>query len=158
MSLAVTRFHPPGNQCSQLRTMFEEPIETFRKSGKLIEDAPIQHLYRKNRDETDHRAQLQRYNPSFRRPQRVIEKAVLVVPQALTCAADIIHGSCDRQEMFKELRGEILVDWVEPSGLEGDAHEIERIHSHPCCAVGLVDRGAVRKRIGAIERADIVQT
>src|SRR5690349_21484501 len=59
--------------------------------------------------------------------------------------------------MLEELGGDVFIDWIVKGQLKGDAHEIQRIHRHPACAVGLIDEAAGGQRLAAIEDADIVE-
>ena len=59
--------------------------------------------------------------------------------------------------MLEELAGDVLVDVIVLRELEGDAHQVERVHRHPARAVGLVDVSAGREPGAAVEDPDVVE-
>src|SRR6266403_3242998 len=93
--------------------------------------------------------------------QYVVEKLVLFIPEPDTVAilaADMAHRFRDVQEVLKELGCNVLIHPVVWCELERDAHQVQRIHSHPTGAVGLVDVSARGQLAAAVEHPNVVQS
>ena len=87
--------------------------------------------------------------------QFVVEKAVLLVPQA--CAAERIHRVADTDEVFEEFRSHVFVDGIVLRELDRNRQHRQAVESHPCGAVGLLQKSARRQRLGTIEHTDVVE-
>src|SRR5205814_10706645 len=62
-----------------------------------------------------------------------------------------------RSVVLEKLGGQRLVHSVFLSQLQGDAHQIQAIHSHPTGGVGLLEHATVGALDTAIHDADVVQ-
>src|SRR5262249_44372060 len=61
------------------------------------------------------------------------------------------------QKMFKKLSGYILVDGIVQGEFQGDAHEVQAVHCHPACSVGLVDETTRGQWSAAIKNTDVIK-
>ena len=89
--------------------------------------------------------------------KHVVEEPVLFVPQVDAVAARIAHGAGDFEEVFKELRCDVLVDRPVERQFERDAQQVQRVHRHPRGAVGLFEVTVHRQLRAAVEHADVVE-
>ena len=64
------------------------------------------------RQQTDHRADLQALRRAVGQAQQVVEEAVLLVPHLVVVLAHAVHGGGDPEEVLEELAGDLLVDRV----------------------------------------------
>lgn len=83
--------------------------------------------------------------------KNIVVKTVLFIPKINTIWTKIIKRVGNIEEMFKEFTGGVGVGGIIHGEFKGDGHEIERIHSHPSCAVRLLDsppmgRGELRSK------------
>ena len=138
--------------------MPDEPARATGEPRQLGENLGIQHLDGKQRDQTDHRAHAQRNPLAVGQVQHVVVELVGLIPQPAAVAADVLHRVRDIEEVLEELGGDVLIDVVVHRQFQRDPQEIERVHRHPCGAVGLADMAPGRQRLRAIEHADVVQT
>src|SRR5207302_6861292 len=67
------------------------------------------------------------------------------------------HRLCDVHKMLKELAGHVFVSRVVESQLQRHSQQVERVHRHPACAVGLLQKSARGQGLGAVENTDVVQ-
>ena len=126
------------------------------KPGSLFDLRGLRHLHGDQRNQADERADLQRNLPPVRRLELVVIKAVLFVPQA--GAAEGVHGVGNVDEMFEELRGDVLVRRIRLGQLQGHGEHRQAIERHPRGAVGLLREAAVGQRLGSVEDADVIET
>ena len=89
--------------------------------------------------------------------QHVVVKFVFFVPQADILAAKIIHRRGNTEKVFKKLRRDIFVNMIFGRQLDGNAHHVQRKHSHPTSAVALLEMAAVGEGSVAIEDPDVIE-
>src|SRR6516165_5624715 len=157
MPLAGTRVMPARNQPCQERTVLEKPMRSGAESRQSSEDRSIEDLDGKERYQPDHRAHPRWNSLSVGKMHDIVIKFVLLVPQANPVTADIGHGFGNIEKMLEKLGGDIFIHMVLERQLKRNAHQVERVHRHPCRAVGLVDVTAARQRFVPVEYADIVE-
>ena len=146
-----------GDVAGEVRTVVDEPFEPALEAGKPVEQLRLERFDGKERNQADHRPDLQRAALAVRQVQDVVEEAVLVVPQRQAVAAAVVHRVGDVEEVLPELAGDVLVGRVVLRELHGDGEQVERIHRHPARAVRLLEVTAGRQRRAAIEHADVVE-
>ena len=59
--------------------------------------------------------------------------------------------------MLKKLRGNVLVNSSVLSQLECNIQHAQAVKRHPACAISLLEDASCWKRLGAVEKADVVQ-
>src|SRR6516165_8772968 len=59
--------------------------------------------------------------------------------------------------MLEEFGGDVLVHVILERQFQGNAHQVEGVHRHPCSAVGLVDVTPARQGCVPVEYSDIVE-
>src|SRR4051794_38372925 len=69
----------------------------------------------------------------------------------------MIHGMRDVKEVLPELTCHVFVRIVEAGQFHRDGEQVERVHRHPACAVGLLDMSSNRQGLAAIEDADVIE-
>ena len=84
-------------------------------------------------------------------PERVVEEAVLLVPQAAA-----VHRGPDPDGVLEEGRLEVLVGGVRLGQRGRDPEHRQAVQEHPGRRVGLLELGADRQ-VRAVERADVVE-
>src|SRR4029077_14779059 len=104
------------------------------------------------------RSDLQRKHASIRQVQDIVVEFVMLVPEADAAFADIIHCLGNVEEVFKDLSCDILVNGIVLRKFERNPHQVQRIHSHPACAICLIEKSAGRQRRASIEYANVVET
>src|SRR6185369_12972194 len=111
------------------------------------------------RNQTDERADLELDEPPVRKLERIVEKLVLVIPQAysLAVAADIGQRLSDIEEMLKELGRDVFIDRIVQSEFQGDPHQVQAIHGHPTRSVRLIQKAARWQRRATVENANVVE-
>ena len=128
------------------------------KPGSRSTMLGLERLHREERDQADHRADLQReWAGAAGQVEHVVVEAVLVVPEADPLAAEVVHGVRDVDEVLEELARHVLVGRVLAGQLQRDGQHVQRVHGHPARAVGLLDMPAGGQRRRAVEHPDIVE-
>ncbi len=127
------------------------------KSGSLLQQLRLQRLHGEERNQSDHRADLQRHDSAVGQVQLVVIELVLVVPQAEALRPTPLIAAGDVEEVLEEFGRDVLVDRIVLRQFQRDAHQVQAIHRHPARAVGLVDVAAGRQRRAAVEDADVVE-
>ena len=89
--------------------------------------------------------------------QHIVIKFLLFIPEPDPFAAQIVHGRRDREKVLKKLGRDIFVDRIFARQFQGHAHEVERKHSHPTCAVALFETAAIGKLGVAIEDPYVIE-
>ena len=126
--------------------MIQEPVHAPLEAGQLVEQVGFDRLHREQRHQTHQRAHLQLLDVAIRKVQDVVEELVFIIPERYSHAADVVQRFRDIQEVFKELAGEILVDGVFSSELEGDGKHVQAIHAHPSRPICLAEVATGRFR------------
>src|SRR5579862_8991354 len=156
--MAATVLVPVRYQSRQIRACIQEPFQSLAEFRHVLQQLRLERLDRKQRDQSNHRAQAQGREGAVWQPQHVVEELVLVVPQAdAVLASDPAHRLGDVEEMLEELRGNVFVDMIVLCQLERDAHEIERVHRHPARTVRLIEVPSVWQPGAAVKDADVVE-
>ena len=93
----------------------------------------------------------------IRKVEDIVVEFVLLIPEADSGFADVVHCFSHVQEVLEELGRDVLIDRISSGKFEGDAHEIQAIHGHPTGAVRLIDKSAGRQGSAAVKYADIIQ-
>ena len=89
--------------------IFYEPLHTTFEARKCVDDRRVQRFYREQRNQADHRANLEWKRLALLGMQHVIVEAVLCVLQRDAFAAEVVDGFTDINEMFKELARYIFI-------------------------------------------------
>ena len=136
--------------------VLHEPFEVFAEDVERLDPLQFQPLDGVERDETDQRADAERNGVAVGEAQQVIEERVRVVPQRRR-AANHLHGRADVDVVLEEFRGQPFVNVVLPGQLQSHAHHDQAEHAHPSGGVALLERGAGREFVAAIENGDVVE-
>ena len=123
-----------------------------RKRGSWARSASLDGADREERNQADHRAHLERLHAAVRQAQRVVEEAVVLVPEP-----ERVHRVGDVHEVLEELARHVLVARVVPAELHGDLQQVETVHRHPARPVGLLEKAAGRQLRAAVEDPDVVE-
>jgi len=116
--------------------------EVRRQSRYLLSLRPLDNGDGAERQETDHRADLEPRRGSVRQAQDVVIKAVFFVPHAIR--ADRVQSARDQQELDPEVCRQILVNRVMRSELAGDLEHVLAKQRDRGSAVGLLQIPAGR--------------
>ena len=138
--------------------MMQQPFEPLAKARQLLQQLGFQRLDGEQRNQAHHRADAQTDALVVRPVEHIVVELVLFIPQAGTVGDHAAHGVGNAQEVLEELGGDVFVHMIVLRELQGDAHQIERIHGHPAGAVGLVDVTAGGQPRAPVEHADVVQS
>ncbi|QKK20455.1 hypothetical protein FFM53_029135 (plasmid) [Rhizobium indicum] len=87
----------------------------------------------------------------------VIEKAVLLIPEALVSSPRPGHGGSDGKKVLEELCRQILIHRTFQRQFDRHCHQVQCVHCHPGGPVRLIDGASIRHLLGPVERANIVQ-
>ena len=143
----ILNMRPPGRR----RSPAEEAREPLPQGAQGVQHVGPEHHGRHQRQDPDHRADLDRRHRAVGRVEHVVEEAVLLVPQTL-----VVHGVDDQHEVLDELHLDVgpgvVLDRQDPRHLQ---HR-ERVERHPAGAVGL-HQAAVRREVRPVDGADVVQ-
>ena len=112
---------------------------------------------RAERQETDHRADLQTERLAVRKPEHVVVEAVLLVPHVVPLVAGLVHRERDPDDGLEEPERDLLVDLVVLGEDEGHLQHALAVEGHPRRAVRLLERPAGRQLRAAVEDADVVE-
>ena len=127
--------------------------------GELLADGlgPGDHLLvdddgGEQRDDADHRADLDRDLGAVRRDQLVVVQAVGVVPHP-----EVLHRLAHGREVLEELEHEVgRRALARPVEDRRDAAHGQRVERHPAGGVGLLEPAADRQ-VRAVDRPDVVE-
>ena len=72
--------------------MIEKPLHAAAKAGKRCQILGLESFHGKKRNQPDHRAHLHGNVLASPHVQHVVVKAVLLIPQADSFAAHVVHG------------------------------------------------------------------
>src|SRR5215469_11218277 len=158
MFLPAAWFVPARDQACQILAVFEKPARMAGELLQPLEHRTLQHLDSEDRDQSDHRAHLERHSLAAGKIEDVVIKFVLFVPQPDSFPANICHRLGDVEKMLEEFDRDVLVDRVFEGEFKRDAQQIQGVHCHPGSAVGLVYEAAGGQRRTAVKDADIVKT
>src|SRR5437773_4172519 len=104
---------------AELRPIVDEPLQATHEARQPIDDVRLERLHREERNEPDHRADLQLADFAVG-VQHVIVEAIRLVPQREALAAEVVHGPGDVDEVLEELRSNVLVRRVRLGELQRD--------------------------------------
>ena len=104
----------------QVRTVVEEPLHPSLESRQLIEDFLLQSLYREERDQSNHGADLHGEVSAVRQFQHVVEEAIFLVPQSDAVVAAMAHRVGDIDKVFPEFACHVLVNRIMLGEFQGD--------------------------------------
>ena len=144
------------NERHQLRARLEILARGLAGLGVVRRYLPFEDRHRAQREQPDHRADLQAVGPPVRQAQHVVEEAVLLVPHPLVLArAD--HPRGDHQEVLDEFHRQAEIGRIGDRQLRADLDHVLAEEGHPGGAVGLLQIAAGRQGRGAVEDPDVVQ-
>src|SRR5262245_49020946 len=123
--------------------VIDEPWETLEHDG-------LDHRDRSERQQADHRADLETHRLSVGRPQDVVEKSVLFVPHLVLPLTDAIQSGGDPEEMLQIAERLLLVDVIVTRELEGNLEHALREEHHPRRPVGLLQAAPSWQRLAAV--------
>ena len=126
-------------------------------SGAAARTVRCEHGRGAQRQQPDHRTDLQATSAAVRQPQDVVEEPVLLVPHLFVVQADPVHRPGDPEEVLQELLGHILVARIVARQLDGDLQHVLAEQRHPGGPVGLFEVAARRQRRAPVEHADVVE-
>ena len=109
------------------------------------------------RQQADHRPDLQPRGRSVGQTEDVVEEAVGLVPHLVVVVADPVHRVGDPHEVLEELERVLLVVRILVGQDERDLEHVLAVERHPGRPVGLLQRAAGRQRRAPIEDADVVE-
>ena len=110
--------------------VLDEPLEPPLEVGQPLEHVRLERLDREQRDQPDHRSHLQREPRAVRQPQRVVEEAVLVVPEIEVLALALMaHRVADVEEVLPELARDVFVGRILARQLHRHRQQVERVHA-----------------------------
>src|ERR1039457_105253 len=117
-----------------------EPLHAAPEGGKLRDVFGIECLHGEKWNQSDHRANVHGYVlVASSAVQDVVVEAILLVPQADSLTAHVVHGLRYVNEMLEELAGHIFVCGIIVSELHGHGEHVQAEHGHPAGAIGLLD-------------------
>ena len=88
--------------------------------------------------------------------QYIVVETILLVPQLQAICSQVIHRVCDKDEMLKELAGNIAIGRVFLRQFQGNGQHVQAVHAHPTGTIRLLDVAAIGQRQVAIKNANIV--
>ena len=127
------------------------------KPSSLAEHFRLEDRHRKQRNQPDHRADLQKMLRAIGQMQRVVVETVFLVPQRDALRCRVVHGLRDVDEMLEKFAGHVFVGRILARKFQRDGQHVQAVHAHPAGAVGLLEMAAGRQRRRAVEDADIVE-
>ena len=150
--------NPGGmNALAQLRHALEAFAQNLRGFGYAFTLPWFDDGRRAERQQADHRANLQSLGAAVGKTQHVVVEAVLFVPHAV--GPGLVHGARNPQQVLDKLDRHVLVERVivAASSMAISQHVLAE-QRHPRGAVGLLQISARGQRRAAVEDADVVQT
>ncbi len=137
--------------------MLHEPQQTLAQTLQPFMLALFEHQHGEQRHQTDDGAQAHRFVLAIGTVQHVVEKQVLLIPQAFDAVIDTVDRTSDIQEMLEKLHRNVDVHAIALGQLQPHAHQVQRIGGDPRGAIGLVEQVTRRQRGRAVEQGNIVQ-
>eukprot|EP00659_Diplonema_papillatum_P003495 gene3494-biopygen3434 len=137
--------------------MLHKPQQPLAQPLQPFMLALLQHQHRKQRHQADDRTQPHRLTFTARTMQHVIEKLILLIPQAVSAIVNAVDRPGDVQEVLKELHRDIHIHDIALGQLQTDTHQVQRVRRNPRCAVRLVQLITRRQISRAIEQRNVVQ-
>src|SRR5450631_2678036 len=138
-----------------LRTELRVPLRAPQEACKLLDVVTTDDGCGQHRNKARNGVHPQRLGLTVELDAVVIE-SVILIPQA--SAAKAIDSMGNGAKVLKKLRCHVLIYVVVTGELERHRKHVHAVERHPGGAVRLLQRGAVRQRLGAIEHADIVES
>ncbi len=123
----------------------------------LLTDVGLEHRAGAERQQPDHRTDLQPEGLAAGQPQDVVVEAVLLVPHVVRLVAGLVHRVGDPDEVLEELEGHLLVHRVVIGEDDRYLEHVLAVERHPRRAVRLFQRTARGQLGAAVEYADVVQ-
>ncbi len=111
---------------------------------------------RQQRHQAHHRANAHRLHPLVFVDEDVVEEAVLLVPEALPVAAEVLDRLGDRQETFHEGGRDVTPVGVDAGQLGRDPQHLQAEEGDPARRVRLLEPPAVRDLLRPVEDRDVV--
>jgi len=142
--------HHRGHIVGQVAAILDEPLHASLETGELVHQARLERLHREQRNQPHNRADLQRHMAAIGHMEHVVVKAVRGVPHGGAIVAKMVDGIGDVEEVLPEFAGHVLEGGVLACQLQRDRHQVEAVHGHPACAIGLLHGLAAGERLTAV--------
>src|SRR6516164_4614350 len=130
-------------------------VESRRQSGGPLTLPFLCHCCGAQRQEPDHRADLEPHRTAVRQAKDVVIEAILLVPHAVR--AYRVHRPGDQHKLQDVVRCQILVGFVVRRQLERDLEHVLAEQGHPSSASRLLQIAGGRERPAAVEDPDVVE-
>ena len=117
----------------------------------------IDHLGGEQRDQTDHRVDVDAVIPAVGRDDQVLEEAGIRIPQRHPAVGVAADGIGDGEELLESLNGDVLVVLVFDRQFERHHRHVQREHRHPSGGVRLLQAVARRQRLRPVDDRDVVE-
>ena len=117
----------------------------------------VDHLGGEQRDQADHRVDIDAVILAVGRDNQVLEEAGVGIPQRHPAVGMAADGVGDGEELLVGLHGDVLVVPVFGRQFERHHRHVEREHRHPAGGVGLLQAVARRQRLRPVDDRDVVE-
>src|SRR5713101_7528120 len=108
-----------------------EPLHASLKARQLIDKLRLENDNTEKGDQTYHRAYFEWDLRFVVVMQYIVVETILLIPQLQAICSQVIHRVCDKDEMLKELAGNIAIGRVFLRQFEGNGQHVQAVHAHP---------------------------
>src|SRR6185437_15540620 len=145
------------DKCLQLRSYVEILFEPVREVRIFFAECIFEYTDSAERQQADHRADLQSLTPAVRQLEHVIKEAILFIPHACI-AAGMHRGRSNGEEVLDKLCQHVQIGLVVQRQFPGYLKHIQTEKRHPGGAIGLFEISARGQWRAAVEDADVIQS
>ena len=133
------------------------PAQTLPEPGYIGQKPLVDHLGGEQRDQADHRIDIDAAILAVGRDDQVLEEAGVGIPQRHPAVGVAADGVGDGEELLEGLDGDILVVLIFDRQFERHHRHVEREHRYPAGGIGLLQAVARRQRLRPVDDRDVVE-
>jgi hypothetical protein len=146
-----------GDVDEQVAIAHQVGTNPIPKERESFDRVLLDHCCGAQREQTDDRSHLHPLTRSVGHAQHVVEEPVLLVPHLVTVDSRGVDCGGDPEEVLDELQDEVFITRIVCGEQKRQLEHVLAEQRHPPGAVGLLEAATTRKRLAAIEHADVVE-
>src|SRR5205823_7548882 len=123
-----------------------EPLHAPLKARQLIDKLRLENGNSEKGDQAYHRAYFEWDLRFVVVMQYIVVETILLVPQLQAICPQVIHRVCDKDEMLKELAGNVAIGGIFLRQLQGNGQHVQAVHAHPTGTIRLLEVAAIGDR------------
>ena len=95
---------------------------------------------------------------AIRQMQRIVIKAILLIPERNAIGANVVHRLGNIDEVFKKFARDTPINLIFSRKFEGYGQHIQAIHPHPARSIRLFQMPTRRQRGGTVKDTHVIES